>query len=135
MRKKPDKPAKAREDRSKKGAAELEAKRNVRAETQKGRQRQHDVDRMDRGGPQGKKGQIFPAQMRVAQHFIMTPGTRSPTVTLCAWYFFIPPWSTSSEIVDGIGSHWDPDHGTTRLRLLQAPSVAPIVHAHYYPPT
>ena len=61
MRKKSDKSAKAREDRSKKGAAELEAKRNVRAEAQKGRQRtrQHDMDRMDRGGPQGKKDKDF----------------------------------------------------------------------------
>ena len=61
MPKKSDKPAKEREDRSKKGAAQLGAKRNVRAEAQKARQRtrQHDMDRVDRGGPQGKKDKDF----------------------------------------------------------------------------
>jgi hypothetical protein len=61
MRKQPDNPGKARDKRSKKGAAELGAKKKARDEAQKAKQRrrQHDMNRPDRGGPQGKKDKDF----------------------------------------------------------------------------
>jgi hypothetical protein len=61
MRKKSNKPAKAPEERSRKGTADLEAKSRIRGEAQKAklRTRQHDIDRPDRGGPQGKKDKDF----------------------------------------------------------------------------
>jgi len=47
--------------RSRKGAATLGAKDRNRRETAKGRQRQrqHEADRPDRGGPQGRKDKDF----------------------------------------------------------------------------
>jgi hypothetical protein len=61
MRKRPDNPGKGRDERSKKGAAELGAQKKARGEAQKARQRtrQHDMNRPDRGGPQGKKDKDF----------------------------------------------------------------------------
>jgi hypothetical protein len=55
------KPAKAPQERSRKGAANLGAKRKIRAETQKRlqRTRQHEMERPDRGGPQGQKDKDF----------------------------------------------------------------------------
>jgi len=55
------KPAKAPQDRSRKGAANLDAKKKIAAEAQKGlqRKRQHEMERSDRGGPQGQKDKDF----------------------------------------------------------------------------
>jgi hypothetical protein len=55
------KPEKAPQERSHKGAAALGAKKKTRAEAQKGlqRKRQHEMERPDRGGPQGQKDKDF----------------------------------------------------------------------------
>lgn len=47
--------------RSRKGPAEIGAKDKLRGEAAKGRQRQrqHEADRPDRGGPQGQKDKDF----------------------------------------------------------------------------
>jgi hypothetical protein len=55
------KAAKASQPRSRKGAADPHAKGRARAESRKAvqRSRQHDADRPDRGGPQGRKDKDF----------------------------------------------------------------------------
>ena len=57
----PGKPKTEKSQRSRKGPAELGTKDKYQGEAAKGRQRQrqHDADRPDRGGPQGRKDKDF----------------------------------------------------------------------------
>jgi len=59
--KQPVKSGKTAPQRSRKGAAEIGAKQKYRGEEKQDRerQRQKEVDRLDRGGPQGRKDKDF----------------------------------------------------------------------------
>jgi hypothetical protein len=54
-------PAKGKQERSRKGPAQLDGKKKVRADARKAGQRirQHEEDRPDRGGPQGRKDKDY----------------------------------------------------------------------------
>jgi hypothetical protein len=55
----PRRSTKSLPERSRKAAADIEMKDKHRAAATKDRQRQHEADRPDRGGPQGRKDKDF----------------------------------------------------------------------------